>query len=808
MLTAAVLYDRAVDHGNAGRHAAARKLLAAASARSDDPDLSARIDGTLAYIDAETGSPDAAIARCVGALSSAAISPHTRAVLTSQLGLIELRRGDLEAALPHLSEAATALGDDAARLGRVLLNRGLVHLERGDTGRADADFEAAAEAFERVGDAVERAKAQHNRGYAALLRGELVVALDSMGAARDVLAALSPVASAVCDLDRAETLRAAGMPTDAVGLLESAVRVFGARRLRQMQADAELVLAATLLDQDPARAAVVARRAGRRYRSRGNETAALRADACELTASVTCERTDRTTALRIDATAAALRSAGLPIDARSLELQGARLDVREGRPPIGLEAADDTEATSISSTLLAYEVAAEAHAARGAPEQVLRAARDGLHALSRWQSAFGSLDLRASTAMRGRRLALAGIDAALRTEDPAVVFEWAERTRSISARVTPVHPPADSHLASMLTDLRVLRMTGADSGRERSLERAIRERQWSGEGSHTTIEVASLTTVLDVLDRDGATLVSYLWTGDRIVALVADDGVRVVDLGPWKLVRDLLDGLLSDLDAAAAALPASMAAVVRSGLDARLSALDAALVAPLEIQTGRVVITPAGVLSGVPWSMLATLRGRSVTLPVSAGRWLAQTRSPMTVQHAGFAAGPGVDRAPLEVDRSSAVWNGSVVLAGDGATCEAASALASSVDVLHIAAHGRHSVDNPLFSGVELADGTWFGYDVDRIESVPQVVVLSACEVGRSASGWGRESLGMAQSWLHAGARAVLAAPASVADELASALLPQVHAALGSGSAISDALTAASERVGRRAPFQVYGAGW
>ena len=85
--------------------------------------------------------------------------------------------------------------------------------------------------------------------------------------------------------------------------------------------------------------------------------------------------------------------------------------------------------------------------------------------------------------------------------------------------------------------------------------------------------------------------------------------------------------------------------------------------------------------------------------------------------------------------------------------------LASRVDVLHVAAHGRHTADNPLFSGIELADGTLFGYDIDLVPQLPATVVLSACEVGRSSVLWGEEALGMTRIWLHAGTRCVIAAP-------------------------------------------------
>jgi CHAT domain-containing protein len=134
--------------------------------------------------------------------------------------------------------------------------------------------------------------------------------------------------------------------------------------------------------------------------------------------------------------------------------------------------------------------------------------------------------------------------------------------------------------------------------------------------------------------------------------------------------------------------------------------------------------------------------------------------------------------------------------------------LAGRVDVLHLAAHGRHSSENPLFSGLELVDGPWFGYDIDRLASVPDVVLLSACEVGRSTVRAGEELIGMTAAWLHAGARCVVASPAAVNDEVAHDVLVCVHQRLAAGDDPSSALAAAVPPAGADrapAPFVCFG---
>jgi len=218
-------------------------------------------------------------------------------------------------------------------------------------------------------------------------------------------------------------------------------------------------------------------------------------------------------------------------------------------------------------------------------------------------------------------------------------------------------------------------------------------------------------------------------------------------------------------------------------LAGRVSAVADLLVAPLLPDLGdrQVVLTPSGVLAGVPWTLLPGLAGRPVTVAQSATSWLARRSTPLRTDSAGFVAGPRVARAEEEVRGAAKGWSGAPVLVGADATAAAVSELAGRVDVLHIAAHGRHASENPLFSGLELVDGAWYGYDIDQLDHVPDVVLLSACEVGRSSVRWGEELIGMTAAWLHAGVRCVIASPAAVNDVAAHDALVRVHEALAAG---------------------------
>ena len=64
---------------------------------------------------------------------------------------------------------------------------------------------------------------------------------------------------------------------------------------------------------------------------------------------------------------------------------------------------------------------------------------------------------------------------------------------------------------------------------------------------------------------------------------------------------------------------------------------------------------------------------------------------------------------------------------------------------------------------------------------MPDVVLLSACEVGRSTLRGGEELIGMTAAWLHAGARCVIASAAAINDVVAHDVLVAVHRGLAQG---------------------------
>jgi len=827
--TAEDLYERGVLLANRGSYAQARRTLAIAATKAADAgdvELQARIAGTTAYVLARLGDVDGGEELCLSVLERGGLSPAAVAQLEGQLGALALERGLLDDAAGWLTKSIRGLTDAPVRQANMRLNRTLVDMQRGRLDAVMTDLELAESSYRDAGLTDQVNLTIHNRGYALMLAGDLVSALKTMQSVREPLDGESELWAAINELDRAEVLREAGLVTEAERSLESVSQALGHHRAPRERATADYHLARSLLSHDPERAAIAAAAAARRFNSIGSPGWTVRAQAILLRAKLAVGRIDRAgTPVRVsrrlppaDSVAGvvdALRGHGFEPEAESLRLTDAlariRRDPATRMPPVRIGSRMPLE-----PALLAHEVRAAHAAALGKESEVRRHAARGLELLDRTQQAVGSLDLQVSAAMRASGLITSGLSSAVRSARHDVIFDWAERARLLSQPIIPVRPPPDPEVAADLAELRVLRSAQPlgdwlASPRAALLRDRARERQWSRTGAGEAHSRTSLGEVRECLGEHDV-LLTYVFDGTRLAVLVASRSRREFVQLNWRAARAALNGLRADLDVSATIVAGPMAAVVRAGLEERLSALSALLVTPIASFVGdarRIVLTAPGVLAGVPWMMLPALRSRVLTVAPSASRWMRDRRRPwQSPASAGFAAGPRVARGEEEVEAAASAWSDPTVLRGKRAVVGEVIDLAARVDVLHVAAHGRHTADNPLFSGLELGDGTLFGYDIDMVPELPATVVLSACEVGRSSVLWGEEALGMTRVWLHAGTRCVIAAPVIVADAVASELLAAMHSGLAAGAAPAEALAAASESTGLIAPFQAHGSGF
>ncbi|MET0694595.1 MAG: CHAT domain-containing protein, partial [Propionibacteriaceae bacterium] len=231
--------------------------------------------------------------------------------------------------------------------------------------------------------------------------------------------------------------------------------------------------------------------------------------------------------------------------------------------------------------------------------------------------------------------------------------------------------------------------------------------------------------------------------------------------------------------------------------------------APLQLPDGPVVLLPPARLAALPWGQLPTFRGRPTTVAPSATTWLAARELLGPTRGRVVAiAGPGLARADEEVAAIARSWPECQRLSGDDATGAAFLDAMDGAKLVHVAAHGRHQRDSPLFSSIRLTDGPVIGYDLDRLRQPAEQVVLSACELGQATVRPGDEALGLTRALLHSGTSTVIAGVAKVSDHGAATLMADYHRRLSTGAtaaaALADALSASPDPI----PFVCFGAGW
>jgi len=143
----------------------------------------------------------------------------------------------------------------------------------------------------------------------------------------------------------------------------------------------------------------------------------------------------------------------------------------------------------------------------------------------------------------------------------------------------------------------------------------------------------------------------------------------------------------------------------------------------------------------------------------------------------------------------AALHRDATVLAGDEATGRGVLDAIPADGLVHIAAHGHHEPDNPLFSGLMLADGLLFGYDVAPNPHLPAQIVLSSCDVGRTDERPGGEPLGLVSALVRSGVRTVIAATSRISDEVAEPAMIGYHRHLLAGLRPAAALSAVLDEV-------------
>ena len=812
-----------------------RALDAVPDTATDASELLARIWISIATSESELGG----LARGMAALGEAQqhVSsdrhPGLQASLDNQLGYMLVRGGKVAEGLGHLNAAVDRLTDvEPAIRYSILLNRGTTHLFRGDLRSARTDLSQAVEVARAERLRTAEAKAQHNLGYLEFLAGNLATGLRMMDG---VLELAADVSSAVILLDRARVMIEAGLHRDADASLRRAGDLFRAARLAKDVGEVELARAeCALLDGVVAAARRRAASARDRFRRRGNDRWRRDAELVLLQADLAAGRPARRLAPVALRLAEEYRAESLNTQARTAQLLAAEALLRAGEVAeageVARHAGTIRGGDPISARLQTRLVRGRLHWANGDRAAARREIRTGLAELARHQARFGSIDVQTAGAVHGRALAELNVTLALAEDKPRAVLAAVELSRATSSRIRPVVAPDDPTVADLLAELRQLteelRGLSSDStaagrvaaGRRRvaEIEQALRAQSWHWQGTGDSERAAGPDQILAGLAEADAIGVTYLATEQRLHGLVASPaGMRLVALGDSAPVFEWTRRIRADLDMVArGGLPDPIADAVGRSLRRSLEKLDRTIVQPLGLPDVRLVLSPTGPLAVLPWGLLPSLRARPVVVVPSGTAWLlARSGSAGSGPVHGSAvrtfAGPGLAHAEAEAASVAAIWSQGDPLVGPDAHRAAVKAALAEARMVHLAAHGTHHAENPLFSSIRLADGPVFAYELDSTAGAAEHVVLSACELGQATVRPGDEALGLTSVLLHLGTRSVISGVAKVHDQVAAEVMLRYHKALADGTdsdrALAEACAVSDELP---APFVCFGATW
>jgi tetratricopeptide (TPR) repeat protein len=838
---AETLHHRGIAASLRGDYPRAARLLRQALPRSASGDpLRARVLLSLAWVEAEQSNIERSLALLDEAEAAAAPHPSLRGVVSGQRGLLLLRLGRSAAARDQLARAVAQLDSQPLDQVKALLNLGVAEKDERHFAAAESAFLRSAAQAEELNEPVLQGKAISNLGELSALRGDLPLALSRFDRAIDLFGVADPVDRAVTIVDSSYALTTAGLFNEAEEDLLEATRILGRFRMTLSEAEAWQALAEiALADGRNTECRRYARKALRLFERRGSTVGILISQALLLITTRPARSAAAAHVADVEALAMRLTEEGLPDLAARLRLRVGLHLVESG---LAEQAGTLDSALRVTSSrdlltrLLLRQLRAALATAQGDRSRRSAHVRAGLRDLQTHQSRLGSVDLQTSVVRHGAALADMALADAIRAGRPAAALQCLERTRAITTRLPPVRPPEDERMAAMLEELRHLRLelrqqeASGEVDRStlvslrascRSLERAAaaRERTLVGSGDVTAEASAGevRAALADPVGEPGSLVALVDVEGRTWAVVVQAAGERIIDLGPSAPLVDLVRRARADLDVLALAGTAPMMrGVVLSSLREGLNRMQTAAW-PLVSTTGPLVLVPSGALAVFPWQLLPDLRGRPLAVARSAGEWLRR-RSPWSAPPAGasmravFATGPRVERASDEVRRSAVHWPDAAVLGL--AEPQELIAASSGAGLVHVAAHGAHDSDNPLFSSLELRDGLVFGHDLTRLPEPPRHVVLSACDLGLATVRAGGESLGMTAALLHGGTGSVVSGVARVADAIACEVAVAYHERLSTGVGPSYALAGALAATGADgsgdalAPLTCFGSGW
>jgi CHAT domain-containing protein len=313
----------------------------------------------------------------------------------------------------------------------------------------------------------------------------------------------------------------------------------------------------------------------------------------------------------------------------------------------------------------------------------------------------------------------------------------------------------------------------------------------SDELASTALLPPSTMTVEEVraaLAPDTAIL-EYFFTGDKVLAtVITKESLQPVPVTLLSRVNGLLQLLQFQLSKFQ--LGAEYARTFEKQLLAaaqnHLQELYKELIAPVRLRLGRsknVVIVPHGMLHYLPFH--AFFDGErylcdvfQVSYAPSANVFALCQKRRSTPAGSALIFGIPDACAPFILDEVQAVAGmlpDNTIFLGSNATAAKLREEGARARLIHIATHGFFRQDNPMFSGIRLADGYLSLHDIDQLHLPAQLITLSGCATGLTVVAAGDELLGLVRGLLHAGGESLLLSLWDVHDRTTSEFMKSFY---------------------------------
>jgi CHAT domain-containing protein len=334
------------------------------------------------------------------------------------------------------------------------------------------------------------------------------------------------------------------------------------------------------------------------------------------------------------------------------------------------------------------------------------------------------------------------------------------------------------------------------SVRERRM-RALTEQLYIQTGHQANrAPVISLKDIQRTIE-EGELLIEFYHDRSQLWAFVLDG--QAVHIYGLPVALEAINRLLGQLQTnIASALRLESQAAGSHGLTQMaqkiLQRLYGVLIEPLQLERygwQRIIIVPYSSLHYLPFHLLHDgsnylIEKHEVVILPAAG--LATMSGPRRAPGALILAHSHEGRLPHTHSEGQMVQRlfGGQLFVEDQADRRALQA--QPTQILHIAAHGEHRLDQPDLSYLQLADGQLYADDTLQGDMSYELVTLSACETGRSSVAASDELIGLGRGFLYAGAGALLASLWQVADTSTLHFMERMYESLRAGASKAAAL--------------------